>query len=64
METSGMTGTSNFVILEDRSVWWWRQNVGLGTVVAWLVGVAALGAGLGVWPAVMFRRSKMGGIGI
>lgn len=60
METSGMTGTSYFVILEDHSVWWWRQErVSLWTVVAWLVGGPMSGAGIGVWLAFLLKRQRV-----
>lgn len=47
---------SYFVLLEDHSVWWWREYVSLGTVVVWLLGGAAAGVSLGVWLAFLLTR--------
>jgi len=51
---------SYFVLLEDRSVWWWREYVSLGTVVAWLLVGSGVGASLGTWLAVLLKRQCVG----
>lgn len=51
--------TSYFVLLDDHSVWWWREYVDLRIVVVWLLAGFAVGAGIGVWLAFLLKRQRV-----
>jgi hypothetical protein len=51
--------TSYFVLLDDHSVWWWREYVDLGMIVVWLLAGFGVGAGIGVWLAVILKRQRV-----